>query len=59
MMVTSLLREKIINSLTGRRNLAIDANKHIVQETNGAFIKGFGAIMNADGTTTQLILRAL
>ena len=33
-------------------NLAIDANKHIVQETNGAFIKGFGAIMNADGTTT-------
>tara|TARA_Y100000589_G_scaffold52171_1_gene43423 strand:+ start:5522 stop:7957 length:2436 start_codon:yes stop_codon:yes gene_type:complete len=33
-------------------NLAIDANKHVVQETNGAFIKGFAATMNGNGTTT-------
>ena len=32
-------------------NLAIDSNKHVVQETNGAFIKGFSANLNADGTS--------
>lgn len=32
-------------------NLSIDANKRLVQETNGAYLKGWTASINADGST--------
>lgn len=33
-------------------NLSIDANKRLVQETNGAYLKGWPAVINADGSTS-------